>query len=201
MTHQSSVPYTLLSAAPVLAITSSTNATPIVVTKVAHGLATGDIITVNGHATNTAANGRWTVIRVDADTFSLTGSVGNGIGGGTGCFAPAAKRILVQDFNTITLSFDTASSASMTVKVVGSISADPPDFARAQSASNQYDFIDMIDLQNGASIDGDTGLAPAGTDDNRMFEANINGVRWLSVLPTAGTVGTMTVKARCFNNN
>ena len=38
-----------------------------------------------------------------------------------------------------------------------------------------------MDLQSGAAIDGDTGVAVAGTDDFRIFEANINGLKWLKV--------------------
>ncbi len=59
-------------------ITGATNATPIVVTDVAHGLTTGAYITVSAVGGNTAANGSFTVTRLTADTFSLDGSVGNG---------------------------------------------------------------------------------------------------------------------------
>jgi len=70
--------------------TSSTNATPIVMTKSGHGLATGDTIIVNGHTTNTKANGVWDVT-VSGNDFTLlnadgTNSVGNGVGGATGTF-------------------------------------------------------------------------------------------------------------------
>lgn len=70
-------------------ITSSTAATPIVVTRVAHGFVTGDRVFITGHLVNTAANNTyanpiWTIIRLTADTYSLTGSIGNGVGGATG---------------------------------------------------------------------------------------------------------------------
>ena len=70
--------------------TSSTNATPIVFTKIGHGLATGDTIIIVGHTVNTKANGVWEVI-VTGNTFALvnadsTNSVGNGVGGATGTF-------------------------------------------------------------------------------------------------------------------
>jgi hypothetical protein len=73
-----------------VAPTSSTNATPIVMTKAGHGLATGDTIIVNGHTTNTNANGVWDVT-VSGDDFTLlnadgSNSVGNGVGGATGTF-------------------------------------------------------------------------------------------------------------------
>ena len=71
-------------------IVSSTNATPIVVTTTTHNLSNGDLVSITGHTTNTAANGIWKVAGVAATTFQLTNpvdgtnSVGNGVGGATG---------------------------------------------------------------------------------------------------------------------
>jgi hypothetical protein len=65
-------------------ITGATNATPIVITAVAHGYSNGDVVLIEGVLTNTAANGTWTVANKTADTFELTGSVGNGAYGGAG---------------------------------------------------------------------------------------------------------------------
>jgi len=77
-----------------IAIESSTNATPIAVTTlVAHGLATGDYVSIIGHTTNTAANNTaanpyWVITRVDATSFTLDDSVGVGVGGETGYVTP-----------------------------------------------------------------------------------------------------------------
>jgi hypothetical protein len=66
-------------------IASSTNATPIVITTPsAHGFSTSDTVYIVGHTTNTAANGTWVITVLSSTTFSLTGSVGNGVGGATG---------------------------------------------------------------------------------------------------------------------
>lgn len=72
-------------------ISSSTNATPIVITTTAaHGYSNGDIVVVGGHAVNTAANGTWQISGVGSTTFSLTtrldavNSTGNGTGAATG---------------------------------------------------------------------------------------------------------------------
>lgn len=62
----------------VKSITGATNASPIVVTITAHGYATGDQATIIGVLGNTAANGTWTITVLTANTFSLTGAVGNG---------------------------------------------------------------------------------------------------------------------------
>ena len=66
-------------------ITSSTNASPIKIT-----LATPtafndqDMVEIQGHQTNTAANGVWQMSKIDSQNFFLNGSTGNGIGGATG---------------------------------------------------------------------------------------------------------------------
>lgn len=78
------------------AIVSSTNATPIVITLsdanwTAMAPAVGDTIIVNGHTTNTKANGVWELSAVSdaANTITLvnadgSNSVGNGVGGASG---------------------------------------------------------------------------------------------------------------------
>lgn len=69
--------------APV-AIASSTAANPTVITTAAvHGLATGAVVEISGHAVNTAANGAWTATVLTTTTFSVP-VLGNGVGGATG---------------------------------------------------------------------------------------------------------------------
>ena len=72
-----------------VSISSSTNATPIVVTtSTNHGLNNGDYIRVYDHTTNTTANGTWKVANKTLNTFQLTepetgaNSVGVGVGSG-----------------------------------------------------------------------------------------------------------------------
>jgi hypothetical protein len=65
------------------AITGCTNTAPVVcTTSTAHGLATGDQVTVTGVNGNTNANGHWFVRVLSATQFALAGSVGNGSFGG-----------------------------------------------------------------------------------------------------------------------
>lgn len=58
-------------------ITGVTNASPIVATSTDHGLVTGNRARVENVDGTTAANGTWTVTRVDDNDFSLQGSSGN----------------------------------------------------------------------------------------------------------------------------
>ena len=72
-------------------ITSSTYATPIVITtSTSHGLITGDIVIVYNHQTNVAANGQFTITVLSSNTFSLNGSANTGgsAGGATGVVQP-----------------------------------------------------------------------------------------------------------------
>jgi hypothetical protein len=59
-------------------ITAATNASPIVITSAAHGLANGNQVEIEDVLGNTAANGSFIVTVIDANRFSLTGSTGNG---------------------------------------------------------------------------------------------------------------------------
>ena len=202
--------YKLLDAAAVRAISSSTDATPIVVTtSTAHGLSTADLVQISGHTTNIAAYGLRKITKTGASAFSLqdpdTGNdiAGSGAGAGSGgVFSLAAKRVNVRDFRHVVLHFDTdgGGDAAFTVKLVGSALEDCPDFAAAQADDNQYDYIQMVDLEDGSAVDGDDGFVVATADDHRVFEANVNGLNWISVVPTAGSAGEITVTATAYEN-
>lgn len=112
----------------------------------------------------------------------------------------AGTTIGITDFKHAVFAVDSASSANMTIKFQGSVSDTAPAFASAQSATNQWETIEVIDLQSGTPIDGDTGIALSGTDDHRMLEANINGLKWINVIVSSFVAGTMTVKVRTFTN-
>lgn len=87
-------------------ISSSTNATPIVVTTaVAHGFATGDTVYISDHATNTSGNGLFKITAASGSVFSLTryydgtNVVGTGVGGATGyCVNLGNSASTVGDF-------------------------------------------------------------------------------------------------------
>lgn len=60
-----------------LSVSGATNATPIeITTSAAHGLSTGDRVTVASVGGNTAANGNWAITVTSTTKFTLDGSVG-----------------------------------------------------------------------------------------------------------------------------
>lgn len=74
---------------------SSTNSTPIIITKAAHGCVTGDIVHLYNHAVNTNANGVWSITWLSANTFSLDSSVGNGVGAATGSLYKTTSKAVI----------------------------------------------------------------------------------------------------------
>lgn len=108
-----------IGAATRAAIASSTNASPIVVTYgTAPGYNTGDTIEIEGHQTNTNANGVWQITKQTATTYALNNSAGNGVGGATGY----SINYQVTPAVTIPSSGDLVSASS--VAVVGENGAD-----------------------------------------------------------------------------
>jgi len=85
-------------------ISNATNASPIVITSTGHGLITGASIAVSGVNGNTAANGTWIITTIDANTFSLNGSVGNGTytsGGTWSSTGPSNIGVVIYDVDRV----------------------------------------------------------------------------------------------------
>ncbi len=110
------------------------------------------------------------------------------------------KAIMTEDFKIACIQFGSASSGSFTVKFQISYSDDCPVFTDAQSVSNHWDYAQVVDLQSGSTINGDTGIALSGTDDFRNLELNINGAKWINAIVTAYSAGTATVKVKLYDN-
>ena len=116
------------------------------------------------------------------------------------------KRIIrITDYRTIVLGIYGSASANLKVFVKGGIGDTRPDFAvqtneRAQNGNRgRWDYVEVIDTQNGAAIDGDTGVSLSG-NVIRQIEVNANGLDWLSVHSTAVVAGTCTVVGLLLTN-
>lgn len=201
-----------------VAVTSSTDVTPIVVTATAHGLITGQRVLIYGHSTNVAANGMFKLTRLTANTFSLqdevTGANVAGSGGGAGsggiCM-PAPEVIYAKGFRNIVFQVYTSGSATMTLKAAGSIgrtgsTAVQPrggfmNIGATVSPGNPYSFLQIIPLDTQTALAGGTGIALTATDVANMYEVNTNLIEWATMFPTSWTQGAITIKAILSTNS
>lgn len=200
-----------------VAVTSSTDATPIVVTATSHLLNTGDLVQIYGHTTNIAANGIYRIEKVNANSYKLkdkdTGADIAGSGGGAGAsgvMVKAPKIAYIGDWRDIMFSVHTSGSFNGTFKIAGSLgklgtdvtppASDVPNFGGTLSKLNPYSFIQIINLDTAAAVNGATGVTSAGTDLNNTYEVNVNGLKYLCPIFTAWSAGTVTVKAQLLDN-
>ena len=111
-----------------------------------------------------------------------------------------------KDYKNAVITIVTTASANFTVKAAGSIQGDDlaaeaaPNFAAASTPTNQWSLIQMIDYNDGATVDGDTGVSSAGTDISRTLEMNINGLEWIDFNVTDYVAGKITVKVLLLDN-
>lgn len=201
-----------------VAITSSTDATPIVVTATSHGFQTGDRVLINGHTTNVATNGIFKITRIDANTFSLqdefTGQNISGTGGGAGSggvVVSAPPILLTTGYRNIILQVTTSGTATLTAKIAGSLGKphgaaqtgpryDFINFGATVSSSNPYTFLQIKDLDTAATVNGASGITTSAADISKQYEINVNAMKYVTVIPTAWTQGALTIKALMVSN-
>ena len=202
--------YTILNAVTPVAVTSSTDATPIVVTATSHGLATGDLVLIIGHTTNIAANGIFRVTKVNANSFSLQDKdsdadiAGSGAGAGSSGLCMVAPKVpFIPDFRNAVLQVGTTGTATTTIKIAGSLGkldGSCPNFGATIAPTNPWSFVESVNLDDGSSVPGSTGIVVAGTDINKTYEININTLKYFTLIPVTWTQGAITAKVLLTNN-
>lgn len=112
-----------------------------------------------------------------------------------------ANGFHVEDFRNLVIELSSSGNANLTVKFQGSVSDEAPDFGAAQSADNHWEFINIVDLQDGSPINGDDGIVLSGADDFRLFEVNVNGLKFFNARVTSRIAGSVTIKVKPFTND
>lgn len=109
--------------------------------------------------------------------------------------------INVRDFQNIMLQVATASTATLTIKVQGSLADVAPDFSSTATASNPWAFVACFDyIDPSTVIPGGTGIGTVATDYVKNLLVNVDGLCWINVIISAYTQGSVTVESISFNN-
>ncbi len=127
------------------------------------------------------------------DYFFKAGSdfIGNANGAG--------KPMLVQDFKSVNFDVFGDVASSMTVKFVKSNQEAMPDFGSASSLTNDWDFVEVVDLNDGTTYDGNVGLTIT-PNYHKSFEFNMNAAKWVGAIISGYAAGAITITTRAFNN-
>ena len=149
-----------------------------IITSNAHGMVEGDLIHVTTSGADLpaglAVSTDYYVISPTTNTFKVSATrAGSAVditdaGTGTHTYHLKGKTIYVGDFSDINLDLSFVTTPTMTVKFQSS-NQDGVDFAASQSATNRWEYTEIFDNEDGVAIDGDTGVACAGSADNRIF--------------------------------
>ena len=198
-----------------------TAATTDIITSATHGLSNGDrveLTTTDTLPAGLSLNTIYYVMVIDANTFKLSTEKvldGNGTavditdtGTGTHTFTitDVGEPVLVQSYRHKTTTIATSGMGAgdtTTIKIQGSSKETPPDFHLAKSITNDWDYIQIVDLEDGSTVDGDTGVSIADANDLRKFAINVDGLTWINAQITAQTDvanTTVTVSINLFND-
>jgi hypothetical protein len=200
--------YTMFDGSKVLSAAFTTTHATETITSNAHGLSNGDAITMTNSggalpAGFTAAT-LYYVINAATNTFQVSTTLNgsavaiSGDGTGTHTFWLVSNQIFVGDADFVNLSiFGNSLINTVTLKVMGSSQQDCPKFAQTVSATNMWDYVDVIDLEDAASIDGDTGITPTASG-SQTYSLNTDGLNWIAVTPTALTAGNVKLIATLY---
>lgn len=115
--------------------------------------------------------------------------------------AIAGNQFRVEDFETITVRVTTNGSGNMVLKCQGAVHSLNEDkslgliaFGSAKSGSNPWEHVNMINLEDGSSVDGSTGVT-LGANESRLFQVNVDGLDLVNFIVSTYTAGTVSVKA------
>lgn len=184
-----------------------------VFTSAAHGLSVGDVVEFKSATTLPAglsATTTYYVISVPTvNTFKVSATKGGttvsitdtGTGTHTLLKQGAGRKIYVRDFRNVNISLatDGGSDAAMAIKFAIGREDNAPDFDIAQSATNMYDFVEIIDNEDGSNIDGDVGITLSG-DDYRELVINTDNVDWITAVISDRTEGEVNIKLSATTN-
>lgn len=118
----------------------------------------------------------------------------------------AGTALDVSEYDNVLIMVSSASGTSTTAtfKAQGTGKQAEPTWGSAQAVANHWDYVEIIDLEDGSVIDGDTGVtlsAQSNAASTRQYEVNTNTLTWLNVNVTAWTAGAITVWLRGYKNS
>lgn len=108
-----------------------------------------------------------------------------------------SSAFLVNDYKSV--EFTIASTAASGTYQFACSNQEDVSFSSAASATNRWDYVLAVDLEDGSNIDGDTGVTTTNATYVRQFEINSNAFYSCAAMWTR-TAGTSSIYMRPANN-
>lgn len=170
-------------------ITGATNASPIVITQTAHGWTNGDVVTIQGVVGNTAANGKFLIANVTANTYELQDNSGNNVAGNGAYTSGGRSMNLTADvyLSDLTASGIVGDAVALTNKTVTNGVFDADDVSFMTVTGDEFEAVILYyDTSNATSsnliayMDQSSGtpfaITPSGGDIDLQWSNGINKI-------------------------
>lgn len=118
----------------------------------------------------------------------------------TGIANGSSSAYLADDFQNIVLEVTASANTTLTIKVVGSnyspedntsLTEEYPNFGAADSQTNPWSYISIIDLDSRTAIPGSTGTTYTAQAGTRKFNIETNQVRWIGLEISGYSAGSV----------
>jgi hypothetical protein len=104
-------------------------------------------------------------------------------------------------FRNVDFQFYTPALSAFVVKFVCSMQEAKPDFTSASSATNMWTYAQNINLNDGSSVTGSTGITFSGeTSVAGEINENNSGIMWIGAIMSGRSAGTLTGVYTLSNN-
>ena len=131
--------------------------------------------------------------------MSLVNTINYTIASATPATNTVIGRWQADGFRNIVVALLPAGTVNFTIKFVKSNQDTLPDFTAAATLTNLWEYAEVIDLENGSDINGSTGV-PLSATTTRSFEYNNNTAKWVGIMCTTYTTGTISGNVLLSNN-
>jgi hypothetical protein len=98
--------------------------------------------------------------------------------------------ILVSDFQHITVNAYYSNTASYTFRFKASDADARPDFTAASTATNPWNYVQVVNDDTGSAVTGSTGVVIS-ANGNGQFSVNTNNIKWLCIHIETYVSGTL----------
>lgn len=111
------------------------------------------------------------------------------------------NNIFALDYKLATLSLNTTGNTSATIKIQISQQEECPDFSAAQTATNKWSYVQVINTDNGVATDGSTGIILSGTDiPGNQYTLNVDGQKWVNAIVSSYSAGSINLDIDLYTN-